>query len=121
MWERASVFRCGRTLSIGLEGVKKLSKKFAAIEKEIYNRKGKRLLARAGQTFFTPTEASERSATVTTIIKFLELKNMLLLAKLIIKSAIKRKESRGSHFRTDYPERNDKKWKKHIVVKREEK
>jgi len=108
MWERASVFRCGRTLSIGLEGIKKLSKEFSAIENKIYNRRGERLLARVGQTF--------RSAAVETIIKFLELKNMLLLAKLIIKSALLRKESRGSHFRTDYPERNDKAWKKHITV-----
>jgi succinate dehydrogenase/fumarate reductase flavoprotein subunit len=33
-----------------------------------------------------------------------ELKNMLTTANLIIKSALKRKESRGSHYRTDYPE-----------------
>lgn len=32
-----------------------------------------------------------------------ELKNMLTAAQLIINSALKREESRGAHFRTDYP------------------
>jgi L-aspartate oxidase len=32
------------------------------------------------------------------------LKNMLLTARLITAAALKRKESRGGHFRTDYPE-----------------
>lgn len=36
-----------------------------------------------------------------------EFKNMLTVAQLIIDSAIKRKESRGAHFRTDYPVTNE--------------
>ena len=32
-----------------------------------------------------------------------ELRNMICVAQLIIKSALKRKESRGAHYRTDYP------------------
>ena len=33
-----------------------------------------------------------------------ELKNMLLVSKLITQSALNRKESRGAHYRTDYPQ-----------------
>lgn len=36
-----------------------------------------------------------------------EFKNMLISAKLIVKSAIRRKESRGAHYRTDYLETNE--------------
>ena len=50
--------------------------------------------------------------------KGLELQNMLTVSRLIIQSALKRKESRGAHFRLDYPQRDDNLWKKHIVVKR---
>jgi succinate dehydrogenase / fumarate reductase, flavoprotein subunit len=48
----------------------------------------------------------------------LELGNMLGLAETIICSALARQESRGSHFRNDFPERNDADWLKHTLVSR---
>jgi succinate dehydrogenase / fumarate reductase flavoprotein subunit len=33
-------------------------------------------------------------------------------------AAIERKESRGAQFRTDYPDRNDDEWMKHITLSR---
>jgi len=47
----------------------------------------------------------------------IESKFMVLLAKLVVMSALVRKESRGPHFRTDYPQSYDKKWLKNIVIK----
>jgi succinate dehydrogenase / fumarate reductase, flavoprotein subunit len=44
----------------------------------------------------------------------LELGYMLDNAECVIVGAIERKESRGAQFRTDYPERNDDEWLKHI-------
>jgi L-aspartate oxidase len=46
-----------------------------------------------------------------------ETKNLALVAALIIQAALDRTESRGAHYRTDYPKTNDKKWKKHLVYK----
>ncbi|MCK5595781.1 FAD-binding protein, partial [bacterium] len=39
-----------------------------------------------------------------------ELQNMLLIAGLVQKAALIRKESRGVHYRMDYPKQNDAKW-----------
>jgi L-aspartate oxidase len=45
-------------------------------------------------------------------VPLLELRNLVTTAKLIVLSAMQRKESRGLHFTTDYPEQNDRYWKK---------
>jgi succinate dehydrogenase flavoprotein subunit len=50
----------------------------------------------------------------------LELGFMLDNAEAMVLGAIERKESRGAQFRTDYPERNDEEWLKHIVVTRQD-
>ncbi len=47
-----------------------------------------------------------------------ELSFMLELAGCIVESALARKESRGAHFRTDFPERDDRNWLKHITCER---
>jgi len=47
----------------------------------------------------------------------IELKNLVQVAKLITRAALDRKESRGAHFRTDFPKTDDKHWKKHLVYK----
>ena len=52
----------------------------------------------------------------TGIIAVLELSFMLDCAEAIIAGALTRKESRGAHFRTDYLDRDDEDWLKHILL-----
>ncbi|MEE8637949.1 MAG: L-aspartate oxidase [Candidatus Margulisiibacteriota bacterium] len=47
----------------------------------------------------------------------IELKNLTQAARLIIQAALDRRESRGAHFRTDFPKPDDKQWKKHLIYK----
>jgi L-aspartate oxidase len=45
---------------------------------------------------------------------------MLTVCLLITQSALARKESRGVHFRGDFPDTDDEHYKKHSVIKRAE-
>ena len=47
-----------------------------------------------------------------------ELQNMLTVATLISTAAYTRTESRGVHFRMDYPQRDDVHWKLHLLWRR---
>lgn len=46
-----------------------------------------------------------------------ELQNIALLSRLVIESALEREESRGAHYRSDFPKTDDEKWKRHIIKK----
>ena len=48
----------------------------------------------------------------------IELRNIAIVAELIIKSAMHRKESRGLHYNIEYPSRDDKRWKKDTILRR---
>jgi len=50
------------------------------------------------------------------LIQYLELEGMLHLAEVIVEGALARKESRGSHFRLDCPNRDDEHWLCHTIA-----
>ncbi len=56
----------------------------------------------------------------TDLMEALELESLLNLGETILLSAAARKESRGAHFRNDFPERDDEGWLKHTLVRRTE-
>ncbi len=86
MWDKVGIIR-------KREGMKKALKRLDKIEKIVNN------ISRKGINK-----------------EIVELRNQITVAKLITKSALARKESRGSHFVEDYPKKDDKNWRKHSII-----
>jgi len=56
----------------------------------------------------------------TDLLETVELGFLLDLAETLVVAARARQESRGGHFREDYPARDDKRWLKHSLARRTE-
>jgi succinate dehydrogenase / fumarate reductase flavoprotein subunit len=89
---KVQVFRKEDELQSALVDVKALKKRYEAVGVE-----------NKGKVFNTD------------LLFHIELGFMLDCAEMICVSAIERKESRGAHFRTDYPARDDANWLHHIT------
>jgi succinate dehydrogenase / fumarate reductase, flavoprotein subunit len=50
------------------------------------------------------------------LTSYLEVGSLLNIAELVTMAAQARTESRGAHYRTDFPERDDSQWKRHTIV-----
>ena len=94
MMDKVSVFRTGEDLLRALEKVLELKDRYAKVS-----------LKDRGNCFNRD------------LIEAIELGYMLDLAEVITIGALKREESRGAHYREDYPERDDKKWLVHTLCK----
>jgi succinate dehydrogenase / fumarate reductase flavoprotein subunit len=66
---------------------------------------------------FLKTGLKQKSLTFNSeFVQHWELEGMLHLAEAIVEGALARKESRGSHFRVDYPKRDDEHWLCHTLA-----
>lgn len=54
-----------------------------------------------------------------TLAEALDVINMVCTGQIVASAALYRTESRGAHYREDFPERDDTKWLKNVVVKLE--
>ncbi|MDH6083746.1 succinate dehydrogenase/fumarate reductase flavoprotein subunit [Umezakia ovalisporum] len=52
----------------------------------------------------------------TELLEALELRSLMVVAQTILASALSRKESRGAHFREDYPQRDDANFLQHTMA-----
>ncbi len=55
---------------------------------------------------------------ISDLIRCLELENLLSLSEVVCRAALLREESRGSHYRSDFPDEDDDRWLQNIVVKK---
>ena len=55
------------------------------------------------------------------LIEAFEVRNLLSFSEVIVEGAIARKESRGAHYRTDHPNRDDKNWLRHTLARQTDK
>jgi succinate dehydrogenase/fumarate reductase flavoprotein subunit len=53
------------------------------------------------------------------LIKTIEVRNMVLIAEMILRAALFRKESRGFHYREDYPEKDHTNWLKWVMIEKQ--
>jgi len=82
--------------------------------------KGSLSLIRQHQRELAFMGVKDKSTTYNTeLIKFLEYGNMLELSEALVVSALSRKESRGSHFRSDFPKQQEE-FKAHSVIYKKE-
>ncbi len=95
MFQHFGVFREGETMEEGLDKIRRLKEKFEDVYVESDDKKFNQAL-----------------------IRTLELRNMLLIAEAVAMGAVRREESRGSHYRTDFTERRDEQYLKHTVVRK---
>jgi succinate dehydrogenase / fumarate reductase flavoprotein subunit len=95
MMDNASVFRTASSLQHALEAVLTLQERF-----------GRARLDDRGRRFNTD------------LVEALELSFLLDLAEATVASCQHRTESRGAHYREDYPNRDDENWLKHVLIYR---
>ena len=95
MTNLCSVFRHEETLSEALSHIQSLRERYREVA--IDNR---------GERFNTD------------LLDALELECLLGLAESVVASAMARKESRGAHFREDFPERDDENWLRHTLARK---
>jgi succinate dehydrogenase/fumarate reductase flavoprotein subunit len=52
------------------------------------------------------------------ILEKMEVENAIRVGEMITRSAIMREETRGAHFRKDFPKTDDQKWRGNIFLKK---
>lgn len=81
-------------------------------------RSNKRLLRARKRIDMVATEVREYYWEYTITSDLIELRNLVSVARLIVESALLRRESRGLNYNLDYPNRDDQNWRTDTIVDR---
>ena len=88
--------------------------------------KGLKQLLELNEAFYsednilTDFQIDDGKYNIENIILTLEVKSSFIVCEAIIRSALMRQESRGAHFRSDFPNTDNEKWMKNIYCKKNE-
>jgi succinate dehydrogenase/fumarate reductase flavoprotein subunit len=74
-------------------------------------------ISRIEETRLRSRHAPKRD--IAELTRILELENMLDVSEMVCRSALLRTESRGSHFRSDFPDEDNANWLKNIIVRKD--
>jgi len=96
MTEKMGIFRREETMKECLSTIKELQERYKEVG-----------ITDKGRVFNTE------------LMEAIELGSMLDFVEPIVVGGIARKESRGAHFRKDFPKRDDKNWLKHTLAWKE--
>jgi succinate dehydrogenase / fumarate reductase, flavoprotein subunit len=66
------------------------------------------------KTFYSKHSVLKSYTDYENVVNTWEVKSALVVCEAILRSALMRQESRGAHYRSDFPERDDSKWKVNI-------
>lgn len=100
-----------KDISEAIDDVKQMKvimdKNVKVIRDENSLKDARRRLAELSEMQFSLDEPSGNEAFNYRKIEALKRRNMILVAKAVVESALRRDESRGAHYRQDHPQRND--------------
>jgi len=96
MWGKVGIFRTGQELQEAVQSIEEMKAKdlprlFVMDKHTRYNKE---------------------------LIETFEIENMLTIAEMIAKAALMREESRGAHFRKDFPKTDNKNWFANIYIQK---
>jgi succinate dehydrogenase / fumarate reductase, flavoprotein subunit len=105
-----------------LSQVQQIMQENAGIIREgIKLRKAIKKILELEKTFYSKHSVLRRYTDYENAVKTWEVKSALVVCEAVLRSALMRQESRGAHYRSDFPERDDSKWKVNIhCIKRGE-
>jgi fumarate reductase (CoM/CoB) subunit A len=52
------------------------------------------------------------------LMRRLDLDHMLRVSKMVCKAALYRAESRGAHYRSDFPQERNPEWQKNVLIRK---
>jgi succinate dehydrogenase/fumarate reductase flavoprotein subunit len=81
-------------------------------------RKGIKKISELEKTFYSKNNVLKSIKKYENVVSTWEVKSALVVCEAVLRSALMRQESRGAHYRSDFPNRDDIKWKVNIYCRK---